>query len=151
MILFLNSVGKTKDELLRGSSWQLLLLNANYTNLDILPFQAHPSGGTALSDSPIQKSSVALSSSRAKPKLFIQASPALPDLVLISYSSCGPRILAVGLLYCFQKYHILSLFCVSLALAHIGSANSALLTLTSPTCATQRQSPGEVPARLSTT
>lgn len=37
-ILFHNSAGKTKDELLSWSSWQLLLLNANYINLDILPF-----------------------------------------------------------------------------------------------------------------
>lgn len=51
MILFLISVGKTKDELLRRGSWQLLLLNASYTNLDVLPFQAHLLSGSLLSDS----------------------------------------------------------------------------------------------------
>lgn len=49
-ILFLNSVGKTKDELLGWSSWQLLLLSVNYTNLDILSFQAHLPSGTRLLD-----------------------------------------------------------------------------------------------------
>lgn len=49
-ILFLNSVGKTKDELLGWSTWQLLLLNVNYANLDILSFQAHLPSGTPLLD-----------------------------------------------------------------------------------------------------
>ena len=47
---FLNSVGKTKDELLSWSPWQLLLFNASYTNLDILPFQTYLPNGTPLSD-----------------------------------------------------------------------------------------------------
>lgn len=34
---FLNSVGKTKDELLSWSSWQLLLFNANYSRHPSLP------------------------------------------------------------------------------------------------------------------
>ena len=46
---FLTSVGKTKDELLSWSPWQLLLFNANYTNLDILPFQTYLPNGTPLS------------------------------------------------------------------------------------------------------
>lgn len=75
---------------------------------------------------------MSLNSSIAKPKLFIQAFPALPDLVPVNYSSCGPKILAVGLLYCFHKYHILSRFCLSLALAHSCSDNSSILTSLHP-------------------
>lgn len=102
MILFLNSVGKPKMSFLSRSSWQLLLLSAHYTNLDILLLQAHFWNGTPLSDFHIQKSSMALNSSRAKPNSSSKHS----QQFLISpqhYSSWGPRILAVLMLCCSHE------------------------------------------------
>lgn len=92
MILSLNSAGKTEDELLSWSPWQLLLFNHNYTTLDI---QTYLLNGTPLSDFHIQKFSVALNSLMAKPILFNQAFLALLNLALNTYSSCGLRLLNV--------------------------------------------------------
>lgn len=119
-ILFLNSVGKTKDELLGWSSWQLLLLSVNYANLDILSFQAHLPSGTPLLDFHILKSSVALISLMAKPKLFILAflGPSWSDSKYLLRSL--PILAAqIATLFCTEWKHHILLSTLLLLLPHL--------------------------------
>lgn len=78
---------------------------------------------------------MALNSLMAKPKLFIWAFLALPNLSLNTYSRCGLNILAPRLLYCLVlKGNATFLFLPFSRFCHICNDNSSVLTLTSSMC-----------------